>query len=354
MNENNLWTEDYVLIGKLLLAVAEMQSFVHCNWTSAQARHSSLPSNGMHFCRAQLRHSSMLAVHARPLPEENGDVDVDIYMRRKKLSEAWELMNSVDGDLWTEVCQLYSLVVAVEMNPEMYTDDHFVLQDVDEAKELMKNAEIIAAVETIESFRQEEWSNEQASTAIRHGSELTTHTKHHDESVLETKVRHAEHANAWQIMKTADKSKWAVACLYHEEAMKALARKKEMLDAAVWVIQDFNSKNWTSAHLEADEDPKWRKSQIRHGSTLAVHETSTLDADDPVYHAHRERMIEAWKVMKAVGSKEWTEACKAHEDLVFSAQKATPVFKVGDPGAFQTGVLRKNPPVQNSLNGMAA
>jgi hypothetical protein len=218
----------------------------------------------------------------------------------------------------------------------------------------------MVAVETIESFRQEEWSNTQASSAIRHGSELTTHTQYHDESVIEAKVRHAEHANAWQMMHHADKSDWAAACLYHEEVMKAEARKKEMLDAAVWVIQDFNAKNWTSAHLEADEDPRWRASQIRHGSTLAVHENPTLDIDDPIYHAHREKMTEAWKIMKKVGSKEWIKACKAHEDLVVSAQKATP-FKVSDPGAFkvatgtfQVGVIRKHPPVKNSVNGMAA
>lgn len=361
MSDKNLWTEDCVLLGKLLLAVEEMQSF-RDNWTSAQARHQSLPTSGMHFHRAQIRHSSMLAVHARPVPEDGGDIDVDIYMRRKRLSEAWELMRSVDGELWTEVCQLYSMVKAVQQNPELFKDEPSVLEDVEEAKLLMRNAEILAAVETIESFRQEEWSNEQASTAIRHGSELTTHISHRNESVIESKVRHAEHANAWQTMKTEDKVKWAMACLYHEEVMKELAKKKEMLDAAVWVIQDFNSKNWTSAHLEADEDPQWRKSQIRHGSTLAVHETSTPDADDPVYHAHRERMVEAWKVMKTVGSKEWTDACKAHEDLVLKAQKTTP-FKVSDPGSFkaiggpssfQGGVIRKHPPVKNSVNGIAA
>jgi hypothetical protein len=142
MNKNNLWTDDNVLVGKLLLAVQQLQSFVHNNWTSAQARHRSLPSSGMHFCRSQMRHSSILAVHARPLPEEDGDVDVDIFMRRKKLSEAWDLMKSVDGDLWTEVCRLYSMVVAVDQNREKFQDQS-IIDDVAEAKLLMRNAEIL-------------------------------------------------------------------------------------------------------------------------------------------------------------------------------------------------------------------
>lgn len=349
----NLWTEDNVLLGKLLLAVADMQSFVHANWTSAQARHQSLPASGMHFCRAQIRHSSMLAVHARPVPDESSDIDVDIFMRRKKLSEAWELMKSVDGDLWTDVCHLYSMVVAVDNNAEIFEEDQSILQEVAEAKVLMRNAETLAAVEIIESFRQEEWSNVKTSTAIRHGSELTIRKQHHDESSIESKVRHAEHAQAWQKMHTTDKAEWAAACLYHEEVVKALAAKKERLDAAVWVIQDFSTKNWTSAHLMAEEDPHWKACQIRHGSTLAMHENALPDNDDPVYHAHRERMIDAWKVMTAAGPSAWTEACKSHEDLLVSAKNSTP-YKVGDSGAHRMGVIRNHPPVKNCVNGKAA
>ncbi|KAL3787401.1 hypothetical protein HJC23_001798 [Cyclotella cryptica] len=347
-----LWTEDNVLLGKLLLAVADMQSFVCANWTSAQARHQSLPASGMHFCRAQIRHSSMLAVHSRPVPNESSDIDVDIFMRRKKLSEAWELMKSVDGDLWTDVCHLYSKVMAVDQNPSMFTEDQSILEEVAEAKVLMRNAETLAAVETIESFRQEEWSNVNASTAIRHGSELTVHNQHHDESTIENKVRHAEHANAWQKMHSCDKAEWAAACLYHEEVVKAMAAKEERLDAAVWVIQDFNAKNWTSAHLIAEEDPCWKACQIRHGSTLAVHENAFPGNDDPVYHAHRERMIDAWKVMKAVGSSAWTKACRSHEDLLVSATRAK-TYKVGDP-TIRMGVVRNHPPLKNSVNGKAA
>ena len=351
---NDLWTDENVLVGKLLLAVADMQSFVHDNWTSAQARHQSLPASGMHYCRAQIRHSSMLAVHARPVPDETpSDIDVEIFMRRKKLSDVWDMMKSVDGDLWTDVCQLYSMVVAVDQNPEMFKDDQAILDEIAEAKVLMRNAETFAAVETMESFRQEEWSNVQVSTAIRHGSELTVHKHHHDETSIENKVRHLEHANAWEKMHNSDKSLWAAACLYHEEVVKAMAAKKEKLDAAVWVIQDFNTKNWTSAHLAPEEDPHWKACQIRRGSTLAVHEHATEDFDDPVYHAHRERMIEAWKLMKAVGPKEWIQACKNHEDLLMSAQTTTPC-KVGDPGAFQIGIIRSGDPVKNSVNGMAA
>ena len=342
MTNEYLWTDDNVLVGKLLLAVEEMQTFVHSNWTSAQARHKSMPSSGMHFCRAQIRHSSMLAVHARPLPEEE-DIDVNIMTRRKKLAESWELMRSVDRDLWTEVCQLYSMIVAVEENPENVTED--IVEEVAEAKVLMRNAEVLDAVKTIESFRQEEWSNEQASTAIRHGSELTFHNKYHD--------RHAEHAKAWAIMQSCEQAEWAAACLYNEETIKALAVKRAMLDDAVQVIQDFNSKKWTSAHLAVDEDPCWKASQIRHGSTLAVHESPTPDADDPVYQAHREKMIEAWKLMKNVGCHEWIEACKAHEDLVVSTKTAAP-FKASGPGSFSVGIIRNNPPVKNSVNGMAA
>lgn len=330
-NKKSLWTGENLLLGKLLLAAAEMQSFIHNNWTSAQSRHLSLPSSGMHFCRAQMRHSSMLAVHARPVPQEGETgIDVEIFLRRKKLSEAWELMKSVDGDLWTDVCQLYSLVVAVGQNAEMFKDDSTILDDVAEAKVLMRNAKILSYVEIIESFRQEEWSNAEESTAIRHGSELTRYRKERVESVIETKVRHSEHANAWQMMKNCDKVDWTAACLYHEELMKALAAKKEMLDCAVWIIQDFNPNSWTSSHIGVDEDPHWRASQIRHGSTLAVHECPPLDVDeDPSYHTHRERMIEAWKVMKAVRSREWTEACKAHEDFLVCSQKKMP-YKVGN------------------------
>ena len=331
-------------LGKLLLAVAEMQSFIHNNWTSAQSRHSSLPSSGMHFCRAQMRHSSMLAVHARPMPqEEEADIDVEICIRRKKLSEAWKLMKSVDGDLWTDVCRLYSLVVAVGQNAEMYKDEPNILDDVAEAKVLMRNAEILSSVEIIESFRQEEWSNAEESTAIRHGSELTSHRKEQVESVIETKVRHIEHANAWQMMKNCDTADWTAACLFHEELMKALAARKEMLDCAVWIIQDFNPTSWTSSHTEVDEDPHWRASQIRHGSTLAVHECPPLDVDeDPSYHTHRERMIEAWKVMKAVGSKEWTEACKTHEDFLLSQKEMT--YKVGNLSTFRVDAVSRSTP----------
>lgn len=238
MTEKDLWTDDNVLVGKLLLAVAEIQSFVHNNWTSAQARHQTLPSSGMHFFKAQLRHSSMLVVHARPVPEEDGDIDVDIFMRRKKLSEAWDMMKSVDRDLWINVCQLYSMVVAVEMKSEKFKENQSILNqddDIVEAKILLRNAQILSAVETIESFRHEEWSNVHTSTAIRHGSELSIHIQHHDESVLETKVRHAEHAKAWQVMHSCDKADWTAACLYHELGMKSLTQKKEMLDVAVWV-----------------------------------------------------------------------------------------------------------------------
>ena len=351
MTNNDLWTEENILLGKLLLAVEEMQTFVHNNWTSAQARHKSMPSSGMHFCRAQIRHSSMLAVHARPLPENDEDVDVNIMTRRKRLAESWKLMKSVDRDLWIDVCQLYSMIVAVDKDPEMTKED--IVGEAVEAKVLMRNAEILDAVKTIESFRQEEWSNEQASTAIRHGSVLTFHKQHHEESIIEVKVRHAEHENAWAIMQSCKKAEWASACLYHEEAIKAFAAKQEMLDEAVGVIQDFDSKKWTSAHLSVDEDPCWKASQIRHGSTLAVHENPTSDANDPVYQAHREKMIDAWKLMKKVSCKEWTEACKAHEDIVISTKTAVPI-KAGGSCPFSVGVIRKLPPVKNSVNGMAA
>lgn len=356
MTETNLWTAANVQIGKLLLAVAHIQSFVHCNWTSAQARHKSLPTSGVHYCRAQMRHSSMLAVHACPIPNDSSDNkedhDVDIFMRRKKLSAAWELMQSCDTELWTDVCHLYSMVLAVEKDPEQFAENQAILDEVAEARHVMNNAEILAAVETIESFRQEEWSSVQASTAIRHGSELTVHEHHHDESTVEAMVRHREHADAWTKMKTCDKGDWTSACHHHEEYVKKMLAKREMLDAAVWVIQDFNSKNWTSAHLQPEEDPHWKASQIRHGSSLAVHENPLPDFDDPVYHAHRERLIEAWKIMKQVGSEEWTKACKFHEDEMTAAEKSplTP-FKLSNPGSFQQGLRA---PMKNSVNGKAA
>eukprot|EP01083_Nonionella_stella_P039534 107506_1 len=91
------WSAEDIRLGKLLLAVADMQSFIHDNWTSAKARHDAMPTARNHWTRSQMKHGSMLAVHARPvppyIPEKECEVAVEVCVRRKKLSEAWATMH---------------------------------------------------------------------------------------------------------------------------------------------------------------------------------------------------------------------------------------------------------------------
>ena len=124
----------------------------------------------------------MLAVHARPLPEDKNedDPDVIILIRRKKLSLAWETMQSCDPQLWVDVCSLYAMIKAVEQDEKKFQGVENLLEEVAEAKTLMRNAEILGAVETIESYRQEEWYNESSPCRIRRGSMVVVHDEHHD------------------------------------------------------------------------------------------------------------------------------------------------------------------------------
>mmetsp|Transcript_39048 Transcript_39048/g.82131 ORF Transcript_39048/g.82131 Transcript_39048/m.82131 type:complete len:343 (+) Transcript_39048:75-1103(+) len=261
-SEAKYWSAEDLHLGKLLLAVADMQSFIHDNWTSAKARHRNMPTSSCHWTRSQMKHSSMLAVHARPIPEEcyeNRDgVSVEVYIRRKKLSEAWETMQSFDTDLWADVCDLYAMVVAVDKDPVSFEGVEYVLNEVAEAKALMQNAELIAAIKIIVSYKQEEWKQENSPSCVRRGSMLIVHEHHSDESQVEARVRHREHAEAWEKMKSCSKAQWVAACLFHEEQNQKESKiaKLDKLDAACWVTQDFNSKAWTSELISNKTLPK--------------------------------------------------------------------------------------------------
>lgn len=340
-NNQSLWTSENIKLGKMLWAVSDMQFFNHDNWTSAPVRHSQMPTSAQHFTRPQLRHSSLLAVHARPQPEDNeNEPDVSILIRHKKLSNAWEMMQSCDPDLWTDVCSLHSMIKAVEQDEKKFDGIEYVLKEVAEAKMLMNIAEILTAVESIEAFRQEEWSSEAAPSCIRRGSMVVVHEEHHGETTAEAKVRHAEHAEAWKKMKSCSKNEWTTACRYHEECTKRTIARREKLEAAVWVIQDYNSSKWTSENVLHHPLP----SSMRHAASLAIRVDAT--EDDEEQQAHKKRLIDAWETMKEASLTEWTKACKSHEDIFMKE------------GSFSKSSgfsnLRTQPPVRNGVVGRAA
>lgn len=381
-NKFSPWSTQNLRIGQLLLAVGDMQSFIHDNWTSAQARHGIMPTSENHWTRSQMRHSSLLAVHARPVPNSAEDKEnnaaVEICVRRKKLSEAWKAMQSCDAELWADVCNLYSMVAAVEQNPEKFSEDIMILDEVAEARSLMHRAEILYAVETIKSYDQDEWKDIQetpyistkwASKQIHRGSLLTVHEHHHDQSPIESKVRHAEHAEAWQKMKDCDKAEWSAACHYHEE----INAKRMKLDAAVSIIQYFNTANWTSAHLRhrvlPASEPHWTATQIHHGASLVVRARPLPEPEnnDLAYQSHKEKLNDAWETMKKAGSSEWIKACKSHEDFIMANKRAdgkdyapksiiskATTLKHASPISLQKGIVRVQPPIRNGVGGHAA
>ena len=337
----NLWSPENIQLGRMLLAAAEMQFFVHENWTSASVRHSQMPASSQHYTRQQTRHSSLLAVHARPLPEDTNKTDpnVSILIRRKKLSDAWEMMQSCDPQVWVDVCSLYGMIKAVEQGKKKFEGVEYVLEEVAEAKMLMRNAEILGAIETMETYRQEEWSNETSSCCIRRGSMVVVHDEHHDvETATESKVRHAEHAEAWEVMKRCSEVEWTAACHYHEEYQKHFIAEK--LEAAVEVIQDYNGSKWSSEVLRRHLLP----SSIRHAATLATCIDDSATNED--YMAHKKSLVEAWQTMKKANPKDWTNACKSHEDKLLT---------MGSPRkSFGRGVMRVKDPVRNGVSGTAA
>lgn len=282
----------------------------------------------------------MLAVRARPLPEDNeGDPNESILIRRKRLSRAWEIMQSCDQQLWIAVCSVYAMIKAVEQDEKKVEGVEYVLREVAEAKMLMRNAEILEAVETIESYRQDEWSTEASPTRIRRGSMVVVHDEHQDvETVTENKVRHAEHADAWQTMKSCSEDEWTAACHYHEEYQKHIIAEK--LKAAVRVIQDCNERK-ASEVLQSHLLP----SSIRHASTLV---TGVDDcATDEEYKAHKERLIEAWQTMKKAKPQDWTSACKSCEEDLQKREAEAP------EGNFWHA-MRIREPVRNGVSGTAA
>lgn len=339
-SNQHLWSPEDIQFGKLLVAVADMQFFVHENWTSASNRHSQMPASSQYYTRQHTRHSSMLAVHARPLPEDNeDDPNVSILIRRKRLSRAWKMMQSCDPKLWVDVCSIYAMTKAVEQDKKKFEGVEYVLREVAEAKMLMRNAEILEAVETIENYRQEEWSNEASPSCIRRGSMVVVHDEHHDvETATENKVRHEEHADAWQTMKSCSEYEWTAACHYHEEYQKHMIAEK--LKAAVRVIQDCNESKASEvlqSHL--------LRSSVRHASTLV---TGVDDcATDEEYKAHKERLIEAWQTMRQANPKDWTNACKSCEEDLQKRGAGAP------EGIFWNG-MRIRDPVRNGVSGTAA
>jgi hypothetical protein len=327
------WSEEDLQIGKLLLAAAEMQSFAHDNWTSAQSRHKAMPTGQNHWTRSQMRHGSMLAVRSRPLPDESlSEIAVEVCIRRKKLSEAWSTMQACDPDLWTDICDLYTMIAAVEEDPSKFEGIQYVLDEVEEAKTLMHNAAILSAVETIEAFKQEEWKQDQSPACVRRGSLLMVHDHQSEETPIEARVRHVEHAEAWQKMKSCDKEKWAAACHYHEEQNKSEMAKHEKLDAAVWVLQEFTSKADPSKSDDIHQKAK-------HAAVFNAPPVPEDEINDPVYQSHKKRLVEAWAAMKEADPKDWLNACKEHEALIMPAS---------------AGITRSKEPVRNSVVNHAA
>lgn len=207
----------------MVCPVADLVSFRKDHWTSAQARHKSMPTSQNHWTRSQMRHGSLLAVRACPVPEESfltddDEFNVEAYIHRKKLDAAWGLMKSCDIELWTDICNLYALIVAVEENPNEFKDYSQVVNEVAEAKRLMHNAALLRAVETIGAYDEGEWKQEPSPACVRRGSIMIVHEhRSDDETQLEANARHAEHAHAWELMKSCDKDKWTAVCHHHEE-----------------------------------------------------------------------------------------------------------------------------------------
>ena len=161
--------------------------------------------------------------------------------------------------------------------------------------------------------------------------------KHHtDETAIEARVRHLEHAQAWQKMKDADPKEWQSACRYHEERNKSKMAKREKLDAACWVLQDFDAAVVEDGPVERRVFPK----SMKHAACLTVHAPFSKEPDDPVYRTHRQRLLEAWETMKETDQKEWQSACKEHEKFVM--------------GNTLTGITRKHAPVRNGVGNRAA
>ncbi|KAL7439758.1 hypothetical protein ACHAXM_006822 [Skeletonema potamos] len=340
-SSQNLWSPENIQLGKLLLAAADMQFFVHENWTSASDRHNQMPTSTQHYTRSQMKHSSMLAVHAKPLPEDWNE-DVSILIRRKKLSDAWAMMQSCEPDVWVDVCSLYSMIKIVEQDEKNFEGIEYVLEEVAEAKMLMRIAEILGAVETIETYRQEEWSNETSPCCIRRGSMVVVHNEQQNaETITEAKVRHAEHADAWRKMRSCSKDDWTAACRYHEEYNKRIIAQQEKLEAAVWIIQDYNESKWSSETLLHHSLP----SSMRHAASLVTRIDASAKNEDHI--AHKKKLIEAWQTMKEAGPQEWAMACKSHEeDLLMKGAAA--------PTGFGRGIMRIHPPIRNGVSGTAA
>ncbi|KAL7535777.1 hypothetical protein ACHAXR_008435 [Thalassiosira sp. AJA248-18] len=332
---DSYWSAEDLRLGKLLLAASVIQSFTD-NWTSAKARHEAMPTSRPHLTRSQNRHASMLAVHAHPVPEDQmeDDIEVDVLIRRKKLSDAWSIMKTCEADLWTDVCNLYSMIVAVEQDPSKFGGVADILEEVAEARTLLKNAELVSAVETIEAYNQEEWKQDQTPACVRRGSLLMVHEHHNDETPLDARMRHYEHADAWQKMKSCDKDQWARACNCHEEHNKYIIAKREKLDAACWILQDFDSKAWTN-------DNEHLRQKAKHAACLTVHAPSAPEDEskDPAHHTHRQRLLEAWETMKEADPMEWSNACKDHEQFVMAGT---------------AGILRTHDATRNGIGNHAA
>ncbi|KAK1743641.1 hypothetical protein QTG54_005238 [Skeletonema marinoi] len=186
-------------------------------------------------------------------------------------------MQSCDPQLWVDVCSLYAMIKAVEQDEKKFQGVEYVLEEVAVAKMLMRNAEILGAVETIESYRQEEWYN--------------------DRHLVALDVEHGSKMNGLQLV-TTTKSIRTHDC--------------EKLKAAVWVIQDYNESKWSTEVMRRHSLP----SSMRHAATLV---TLVDDfATDEEYKAHKKRLIEAWQIMKEANPQEWTKACKSYEEDLLS------------------------------------
>lgn len=242
-------------LGNLLVSVANLVAFRKDHWTSAQARHTRMPTSQKHWMRSQMRHGSVLTVRARPIPEESfsGDDDdftVEVFIRRKKLAASWWLMKSCDIGLWADICDLYALIVAVEQNQDKFGNDTQVV----EAKILMHNAELLRAVETIEAYNEGKWTQEISPACVRRGSLMGVYEhRDDDETRLEAKVRHVEHANAWELMKSCDKDTWAAVCHYHEEQRKLEKGDRHMLNYSQFSLGITKQMHDSLRQVQAEE-----------------------------------------------------------------------------------------------------
>ena len=208
-------------------------SFDASAYTNLPSRHKSLPNHHDSFSRRASKHASSLSVRSGPAVVQD-ELSPEQLLQKKRLLQAYEVMKSCDADLWTDVCAMHSLMEAVEKYDDVFEAD--VRREVEEANTLMLYAYMLSCVETIESYRHEEWYvNEKADP---HGAMMIAHrTETAAESKLDAQIRHAEFARAWDAM-NKHKKIWNCACRFHIKERNIDASNK----TKVCCIEKFGKK----------------------------------------------------------------------------------------------------------------